>query len=114
MLLKCYILETFIYILKTYWPQILAIILFTCSFILQLIKKKPVNDIGYLLQVWSIDAVKLAETSDLKGYSKLTVAVQYVLNKLKGNFPELDSEAYRAAIVEIIEDILSTPQKKER
>lgn len=100
--------------IKTNWQLILAALVFILSFILQLIKKKPVNDIQYLIFEWSIEAVKIAESSGKDGFNKLAIAVRYVLSKLKGNFPELNVEAYREGTISIIEDLLSTPQKKEK
>lgn len=100
-------------VLINYWPQILAVVLFIASFILHLLKKKPIKDMVSWLFEWCLEAISLAESSGVKGAEKLAVAVQYVLNRLKLNFPGIDLEEYRQGIVEMIEDILKTPQKHD-
>lgn len=99
-------------ILINYWPQILAGVIFIASFILQLVGKRPVKDIESYLYKLCTEAVKLAETTDKKGNDKLSFAIGLVFTQLQQVFPKLDVKKYFNVIQKIIEDILSTPQKK--
>lgn len=106
-------MQDIINILKNYWPEILAILMFISSFILQFFRPKSLNAMGAYLSQWCMEGIEIAENSDVKGGEKLAIAVQYVLKRLVRNFPKVNAESYRDQIIKIIEAFLTLPQKKD-
>lgn len=98
--------------MKEHWQLILAVVLFVLSFILQLLKKKPISDIETSIYHYCIQAILCVEQSDLKGVAKLDSAVMLVSKWLNAQYPNLDTGVYFNLIKKIIEKILETPQKK--
>lgn len=95
------------------WQLIVAAIIFVLSFILQLKKKKPVVSIFGQIYEACIIAIKKTEIDGVLGSSnKLNYAINFVTEYIKGIYPDLDVNTYFDLIRLIIEDILSTPQKK--
>ena len=95
------------------WQLIVAVIVFVLSFILQLIKKKPVTSLSSQIYAAVIAAVNKTENDGVLGsQSKLAYATTLVVDYLKSIYPDLDFKPYLDLIRLIIEDILSTPQKK--
>lgn len=100
-----------------YWLLIVAAIIFILSFILQLFKKKPINSILddiYKFAILAINETELYSMVDpnVKGESKLVMAVEYVLKWLQALYPDLNVNQYAGYVKDIIESILTTPQKK--
>ena len=108
-------MEYIIQILKNNWELITAVIIFILSFILQLIKKKPVYDILSWIYEICHDAVLAVENSDLKGSEyKKDACMAVVIKKLGDTFPNLDTKQYLKMISTVIEKFLETPQKHEK
>lgn len=106
-------MNEFINILKNNWEIIIAVIIFILSFILQLIKKRPVNDVLSWIYETAVEAVNSVEASDIKGASyKKDTAIAIVVKKLEEVFPQIDVKVYLKMISLVIEKLLSTPQKK--
>lgn len=100
-------------ILINYWQVILSAILFIISFILQIKRKKPISSILQDIFVFALQAVTNIENEHvLGGANKLSLAVAFVCQKLKDKYPDLTPLQYKDEIVCVIENILSTPQKK--
>lgn len=111
-------------ILINYWKPIVCLILVIIAFILLLVKKKPLNDIFSILIPLVIKGIQYAEGCNYddpfhKGDDKLQTAIAYVLVNLcdyyglqrtSENIEKF--ERYRPLIKMLIEDVLSTPQKK--
>lgn len=95
-----------------HWETILSILLTIGSVIVFILRKKPVNALLYDLTEACIMAVKVVELTELKGLDKLNKAVEIVNKYITIHYPDLDINNYRSIIVSIIENILSTPQKK--
>lgn len=95
-----------------HWETILSILLTIGSVVVFIIRKKPVNGILYELTKVCLTAVNAAELTGLKGLDKLNFAVEIVNKYIITIYPDLDINKYRSTIVSIIENILSTPQKK--
>ena len=105
--------EVFDFILS-HFESILSVLTLIISVVIFIIRKKPVNGLSDLIQMHCSIGVKLAEKqSDLKGKDKLNYAVNYVNGRLLKLYPDLDVDKYRSYIIYVIEDFLSTPQKKE-
>lgn len=103
--------------LINYWKPILCFILALCSIIIAGIRKRPISDILTDIYYYSIKAVNDVEAEskvicDLKGYDKLELAVLNVLNALSKRYPSVKFDRYKKLIASIIEDLLTTPQKK--
>ena len=112
------------YVLIHYWKLILTAFFLLLSFILHLVKKKPLNDIISVLLPMCVSGIKYAESCDYsdvfhKSEDKLSTAVGFVVCNLCDYFG-LDRtgknvtrfDYLRPLIKKLIEDILSTPQKK--
>ena len=100
-------------ILKNNWELIVSVLLFILSFILQLIKKKPVQDILSDIYHACVSAINETEKSNVIGsYQKQLFAIEIVNKYLQTKYPDIDVKRYIGLIVATIEDILSTPQKK--
>lgn len=69
-----------------------------------------VNSINEMLP----GCINLAEESGVDGSSKLSMVLELVLAKVKRFICKKDLHYYKALIVEKVEAILSTPQKKEK
>lgn len=98
--------------IKTYWREILDVIAFVGALVLFIVKKKPVNSIIEVLDHACLLAVQDAEKTTYKGEEKLLYAVSLVYQWLEAKYPKLDVNRYKQIIVNTIEIILSTPQKK--
>lgn len=108
----------------TYWKQILDVlsILFCITFFL--IKKKPVKVIDSVVTYITSNAVEvincvehMANGSKYIEYHgvitpKIDVAIDLMKEKIKLFIPNADVNLYSYFIRKVIEDILSTPQKK--
>lgn len=92
---------------------IVAIVLVVVSFILTLVKKKPVNSIIATIFDLCIKAVNIVESSSVLGSDqKLAFALNLVHNFLEEMYPGIQSSQYDSVITKTIEEILSTPHKK--
>lgn len=89
--------------------DLLSILIVIVFFI---IKKKPVNSILEAIYQCCLLGILESEETGLKGKAKLNYAVDLVNKWLTSRFPKLDFNKYRYLIVNTIEIILSTPQKK--
>lgn len=89
--------------------DLLSIVIVIVFFI---IKKKPVNSILEAIYQCALLAILDSEKTDLKGKEKLEYAVHLVNKWLGEKYPNLDLNRYHYLIVNTIEIILSTPQKK--
>lgn len=108
--------------LQLYWQVVLGVILFVVSFIIAIIRKKPVSDVLSSIYAFAVSAVIEAEGmkvsadgssfSSLNGKDKLSYAVNAVLSALHQVFPALDVKKYKPLVIDVIEELLTTPQKK--
>lgn len=117
-------MEVIKYILINYWKLIVSAICMFLSFILLLVKKKPLNDIFSVIVPLIIKGIKYAEECEYKDVwhkseDKLNTAIAYVMVNLCDYYGlERSAESiqrfdrYRPLIKMLIEDVLSTPQKK--
>ena len=103
-------------ILINYWQPIVAVLVLILSFIIQLIKKRPIENMLHLIYFAAIDGInnieELSKKSSLAPEAKLQGAVNYVKSVLNARYPELNLNVYYDTIVDIVEKILTTPQKK--
>lgn len=104
--------EVFNFILS-HWETLLSVVMFILSVVVFIIRKKPVSDVQSVIFKGCLDAIKLAECGDKKGKDKLDAALLYVCQYLNSYYPSIDTGKYFNYICSVIEDILSTPQKKE-
>lgn len=95
-----------------HYEAIISFVLIIISVVVFILRKKPVDSILSSIFISAVQAVVVAETTDLKGLEKLNYAVGLVEANLKQNYPDLKVRSYYGFIVKVIEDILSTPQKK--
>lgn len=100
----------------TYWKPIIGLLFTITGFVIALIKKRPISDLASDIYYWCIGAIQYAENLDkvngLKGQNKLNAALIYVFDKFKDKYPTIDVSRYGKMIEQIIETILSTPEKK--
>lgn len=115
MLLMEYIKE----ILKIYWPQILAILIFIASFILQCLKKKPVQivpNIQELIYKTVPDLISKFEKfyGPGNGDQKKHAVIDSMMTEIERSYALNDNQRslYKYYISSFIEVVLSTPQKK--
>lgn len=95
-----------------HWELVVSVGLFVLSFILQLLKKKPVIDVFHYVYKYLPDAINEAEKTSLKGQEKLFYALRVLIDLLKANNISLSRHDYGQVLCDI-ENILSTPQKHE-
>lgn len=99
--------------IKNHYELIGSIILVLVSFILALVKKRPVNSLTATLYDLCIKAVNLCESSNVVGSDeKLAFALKLVHTFLDEIYPGIKSSQYDSVIIKTIEEILSTPHKK--
>lgn len=104
--------------LKANWQLIASIILIIISFILALVKKKPVQVVngilpGLLLVIpdYVIEAeLKFPEPN--QGLHKFHYVIGKSYDFIKSNFPGVIPDSYYGIISHFIESLLNTPQKK--
>lgn len=87
-------------------------VIFLLEVILCFKKSKSLLPVYALIKDVLPGVVKLAEETSLKGDEKLSFAVDLVKGYLVKAYPKLSPDTYTRYIVEKIEEILSTPQKK--
>lgn len=97
----------------SHYEAILSVLTFVISVVILILRKKPVNNILVDINAYIFQGVLLAEKTDLKGNDKLNYAFNYVVDHLLADYPTLDISRYHKVILNGIELILSTPQKKE-
>ena len=103
--------------IKNHFELIISVVLLVGSIVIASIRKKPIGSIAESIFNASIKAVKMVEL-DSKNYNKLDsktkleMAINYVYEILKVSYPDVDLSCYRNFIINSIEEILSTPQKK--
>ncbi len=99
-------------ILVNYWKLIVYGLLIIISFILLLVRKKPVTDIWSDIFVYACAATIVVENSGVIGpVEKLNQAVAYVCQRLSEKYPNLKPLSYHKEIVKTIEALLATPHK---
>lgn len=78
-------------------------------------KRKDVAEqyVDHLIDESLPSLIRLAEETDCDGIYKLSFVVESVLKKIKRYIKKHDAAFYRSLIISKVEDILSTPQKKE-
>lgn len=105
--------------LRQYWKIILEAVLVLISFIILIIriKNKKVDMKPFLLDVveWLPTFINSAEDSGLSGSEKYSAVLEAALKRLSTltNLPLDEIARYASYFDDIIEEILSTPQKKE-
>ena len=105
--------EIFNFIINHY-EAILSVLTFIISVIILCLRKKPVSGIESIIYQFVGLAIRSAELNpELKGIDKLNFAVNYINQRLEFLYPDLNVDLYRPFIVSVIEDYLTTPQKKE-
>lgn len=96
------------------WKLIVEVVFGIVILLCAIVRKKNITDIFYDIAEFSIKAVKIVEESDVSGAKeKLAYAIRLVNSFLVSKYPEFKLGSYDTVIRRIIEDILSTPQKKE-
>lgn len=98
--------------IKENWQIITAVITFIVALVVALIRKKPIVDVYSRLYAWCVVAVNIAEKTSYKGSEKLDFALGIVYKFFEDNYPNVKGAQYENAIKVIIEQILTTPQKK--
>ena len=99
--------------LAQYWQIILASILTIISAIIALFRKKPVSSVISDIYQLVVKAVNAVESEGILGSEqKKAVATAQVVNGLKALYPSFESKKYITYIHQVIEDVLTTPQKK--
>ena len=104
--------EVFDFVLAHY-EAILSVITLIVSVVVLILRKKPADHLNSLIFERAIEGVKLAEKQKLSGDEKLTYAIGYVANCIHVTYPDLKTDLYYGLIRCVIEEILTTPQKKE-
>ena len=98
------------------WQIIASVILIITSFILTLVKKKPIKIIDSYIGILYRSCISAVEyVENLKDGSsssaKLMKAVDYVIDQFQA-YPNFKDRLLISDIISVIEEILETPQKK--
>lgn len=101
---------------KNNWQLIVGVLTFIASVVVAAIRKRPISDVCTNLYKWCIEAINLVEASNISsGNSKLNEAIRLVRYAFERLYPGVNfSGTYEKTAEVFIEDILTTPQKKER
>ena len=103
--------------IKTYYQFIalgFSVLIFVLDVVILGIKnRQPLMTIYSKIREWLPGVVKAAEETSLKGEEKLSFAVNIIKGYLVKAFPKVDPDKYTRVIKELIEEMLSTPQKKK-
>lgn len=103
--------------IKANWQLIVAALVFILSFILQLFKKKPINNIFQSLFEACLYGLSLAEkeypvgTHGKYSLEKMETALDHAASYLYLQYPDVDFDYFDKTCRTIIEAVLSTPQK---
>lgn len=105
--------------LRSYWREIAWIIGLIVSIVLCCVRKKPnkvYDAVTEYIRDCAPSAINQAEQTEYKGDDKLSYCTGLILNALKVKFALSEKDLYSlvGVIHHVIEDILSTPQKKVR
>ena len=103
-------------LLKTYWFELVMVFLSIISFVIVLIrsmKNKDSEEIKNMISEVLPGFINLAEASGVCGSAKLMFVVDSVLKRIKRYTSTKDEQYWMSFIRERVENILSTPQKKE-
>lgn len=103
--------EVFDFVLSHY-EAILSVVTLIVSIVVFILRKKPVDSIMTAIYLAAVEAINFSEATDLKGVEKLRYCVGMVEASLKRTYPGINPITYYGYIVDVIEGILSTPQKK--
>ena len=112
------IINNVIVFIKTYYQFIalgFSVLIFLLDvLILGIRNRQPLMTIYSSIREWLPSVVKAAESTNLKGADKLAFAVDMIKGYMEKAYPKVNPDKYNRVIVSEIEEILSTPQKKER
>ena len=97
--------------------QFIALGFSVLIFILDLVilgirNRQPLMTITSKIREWLPGVINTAEASNYKGDEKLAFAVDIINGLLVKTFPKVKPDKYKRVIVALIEELLSTPQKK--
>lgn len=97
------------------WQMILAALLMVLTFIISLLKKKPVyNEIDNIL-LSVVEKIPLfinsVESTSMDGSSKKVVVMETIRNYVKSQFSYVLSDSLLIFFDQYVELVLSTPQK---
>lgn len=115
-------MNDFLNVLKNHWETIVAVFLFILSFILQLIKKKPVKLIDGIKTFISEAVPAIVNTAESlygsgHGDDKKKYVHELICSMIGSRYgiqPRKVDDLYEEYIDDTIELVLSTPQKKEK
>ena len=109
----CKIMDVLLEILKTYWKEIVSVVLFISSFIVFIIRKKPINIVNSLyfnLFLLVMKAICLTEDNYKHGCLLKEDKKDYCLSLVEKEFiksyPELDFKDFVSTASQFIEAIL--------
>ena len=102
--------------IKTYY-QFIALGFSVLIFVLDVVilgvrNRQPLMTIISNIRERLPSVVSMAEATGLKGEEKLAFAVDLMKDYLHRVFPKIDVDKYTKTIVVLVEEILTTPQKK--
>ena len=91
-----------------------SVLIFVLDVVILGIKnRQPLMTIYSKIREWLPGVLIAAEETSMKGEEKLSFAVDLIKGYLVKAFPKVDPDKYTRVIKELIEETLSTPQKKK-
>lgn len=102
--------------LTTYWFELVLIVITVVSCVVSIIRKKPSKtneDVKLMIAEVLPGFINLAEASGVCGKAKLMFVVESILKRIRKYVSGKDTSYWMTYIQEQVENILSTPQKKE-
>lgn len=110
------VLNNIIQFIKDYYQFIALgaslLLLILDLFILGLRNRSPLISVSNKLREWLPDAIKMAEATSMKGEEKLAFVVDIIKGYLEKSYPKINPDKYTKVIVDLVEELLTTPQKK--
>lgn len=98
----------------SHYEAILSVLTLIISVVVLIIRKRPVTDVYSCIYQWCIVAVGLAEKTGMAGAEKLDYALDFVIQAFHSRYGNDTKLPCSVAYIEMcIEQLLSTPQKKE-
>lgn len=112
-------MDVLLELLKTYWKEIVSVVLFIASVIIFIIRKKPfniVNSLFFNLFLMVMKAICVTEDNYKHGCllkeDKKDYCLSLVEKQFSTSYPELDFKDFLSTASQFVEAILSTPEKK--
>lgn len=101
----------------TYWRELLLVVIAFVELVIFIVRKRPAmnrdDHIKALIAEFAPKFINLAEITFSSGQDKKMFVASEILKKIKHYYVSIDDSYWTSVIMDYIESVLTTPQKKE-